>query len=97
MSLINVDEVENLEDYMLYLATFNLSIKSLMNLIQISTQRGILDADECEMGQTILHECRRLLITMEDQASSIRERIPLTKEELNHKLIALIKSKMGQK
>lgn len=96
MNLVNMDDVENLEDYMLYLATFTLSIKSLMNLVKISSQRGILDGDEMEMGQTILHECRRLMITMEDQACSITNKLPLTKDELNHKLIALVKSKMGK-
>ncbi len=97
MNLVNMDDVETLEDYMLYLATFNISIASLMNFVNKSTQKGILSEDEIELGQTILYACRRLLITIEDQATSIRERIPLTKDELNHKMIALVKTKMGNK
>jgi len=70
-----------IEDYMLSLAKLGIFIQLLSDEQRVFRSYGILTESEEEISKSIQHDCKKLLVLLDDQVRFIGDRTPQTWEE----------------
>lgn len=77
MKLVNIESISTLEEYLLHMAMFSISLNGLAKLQQIAHNKGIFNDDEIENARTIQYEIDRLFTVLNDQVHLVSSRTPI--------------------
>lgn len=76
LKLVNCEEMSSLEEYLTFLVTGIMSLKTLSDFHVKAVEIGILKEDQECRSNTIIWDIKRLIKLYHDQADSILELLP---------------------
>lgn len=90
MNVLPVDQVDNVEEFVFSLAMCAVSVESLYKLAQRGIKQGMLEIDEAEQAETIMHESRRVFHSIDGLINIMKDRANI---DASH-VAALLKQKL---
>lgn len=90
VQFVNADKLETLEQYGAALLSSMISLRTLESFHTEAFQKGLLDKDEEENGETICWEIRRLMALYRQQVENVMERCELDEGKVIEALKAIM-------
>ena len=80
---IQLQEMKTLEDYLIHVSIYSVSLRNLMQMHKDALDKGIFDTDEAENANTIIYQLYRAFIAIDDQINLVAQRVPRSLEEIS--------------
>jgi hypothetical protein len=96
MNFIDIETVQNLDEYIFALGAFSASIKSAYELQSKALASEFLEGDERELVETIRYQLGRSLVAISDLLRVMDQRAIINADEVGERMLAKCRQAVKQ-